>query len=407
MSGEQKTANQHTEEQKALQLLGVDKDLRELESRIGKFNIFDALRITHAEIRHSNFLKFMVDPAESHGHGQHFLKALLVDLLKEAQSESSLSRIDLHGIDFHSVEVKREWNGIDLLLICKVPRFAVVIENKVGSQEHSDQLRRYQRTMADQFHRMPVLYVYLTPHGDQPSEDSWLPYTYADLYRVLSGARDLHQKAIAHEVLVFLDHYLDLLRTRYMNDDELDEVCQRIYKKHGLALRLIWDRVSSPESRAFAETASVLKDDGRWHVFYHSRTCLEFVPKTWLGWLPAFGLAEDPRYWIITIFRLQERKIEHQLQVYELTNAAKRKKIVTKLRKEVPRFGFKAATRSGFGRIARVSVRQMILEWREGEELESKAIRLHVKKALADLYPKLQKLAVVLKPLCKIPTSAP
>jgi hypothetical protein len=62
-------------------------DLLLLESGIGKFNIFDALGITRAEIRHSNFLVFILDPAESHGQGQLFLNALLMDLLKQAPPE--------------------------------------------------------------------------------------------------------------------------------------------------------------------------------------------------------------------------------------------------------------------------------------------------------------------------------
>jgi hypothetical protein len=54
-------------------------DLLELEALIGRFNIFDALGIKDAEIRHSNFLAFILDPAESHGHGQLFLNAVLMD----------------------------------------------------------------------------------------------------------------------------------------------------------------------------------------------------------------------------------------------------------------------------------------------------------------------------------------
>ena len=42
-------------------------DLLELESHIGRFNIFDALRIERMEIRHSNFLAWLLDPNESHG----------------------------------------------------------------------------------------------------------------------------------------------------------------------------------------------------------------------------------------------------------------------------------------------------------------------------------------------------
>src|SRR5262249_10582480 len=53
----------------------ADGRLTKLEARIGRFNIFDALGIARAEIRHSSFLAFILDPAESHGQGQLFLKA--------------------------------------------------------------------------------------------------------------------------------------------------------------------------------------------------------------------------------------------------------------------------------------------------------------------------------------------
>jgi len=56
-------------------------DLRELESRIGRFNVFEALRIARVEIRHSNFLAWILDPAESHGQGGTFLEAMMMDLL--------------------------------------------------------------------------------------------------------------------------------------------------------------------------------------------------------------------------------------------------------------------------------------------------------------------------------------
>src|SRR5437870_4902030 len=119
----------------ALERFVVDnEELLALESLIGKFNIFDALGIARWEIRHSNFLAFILDPAESHGQGQLFLKALLMDLLKATPADlRPLSPIELDGTDLRGVEVKREWKNIDLLITCKEPRFAVVIENKVGS----------------------------------------------------------------------------------------------------------------------------------------------------------------------------------------------------------------------------------------------------------------------------------
>src|SRR5687767_12130280 len=150
MSGDlRKPDGQGTDARSALERFVVENDdLLALEARIGRFNIFDALGLTRVEIRHSNFLAFILDPAESHGQGQLFLKAILMDLLKNAPPElRPLSPIDLDGTDLRGVEIKREWRNIDLLITCKEPRFAVVVENKVGSQDHSNQLNRYCDTM--------------------------------------------------------------------------------------------------------------------------------------------------------------------------------------------------------------------------------------------------------------------
>jgi hypothetical protein len=57
-------------ELEALERFVVENDdLLELEATIGRFNIFDALRIDRAEIRHSNFLAWLLTPSESHGQG--------------------------------------------------------------------------------------------------------------------------------------------------------------------------------------------------------------------------------------------------------------------------------------------------------------------------------------------------
>ncbi len=48
-------------------------DLLKLEEQIGRFNIFDALGIARVEIRHSNFLAWLLTPGESHGQGDLFL----------------------------------------------------------------------------------------------------------------------------------------------------------------------------------------------------------------------------------------------------------------------------------------------------------------------------------------------
>ena len=100
-----KVGEENSDSLEALERFVVENDdLLQLESHIGRFNIFDALGITRVEIRHSNFLAFILDPAESHGQGQLFLRAVLMDFLKNATLElRPLSPIDLDGTDLRGV----------------------------------------------------------------------------------------------------------------------------------------------------------------------------------------------------------------------------------------------------------------------------------------------------------------
>ena len=55
---------------------------------------------------------------------------------------------------------------------------------------------------------------------------------------------------------------------------------------------------------------------------------------------------------------------------------------------------------------SRISAVETILQWDEGSGPKSDAIREAVKKTLDDLYPKLEKMALFLKPLCELPPLA-
>ena len=68
---------------KALEELLLDEDFIILISKIGRLNVFNALQLQNQEIRHSNFLAWLLNPNESHKLGDAFLKELLQIVLKE------------------------------------------------------------------------------------------------------------------------------------------------------------------------------------------------------------------------------------------------------------------------------------------------------------------------------------
>jgi hypothetical protein len=399
---------QEIQDLNALERFVVENDdLLALESEVGRFNIFDALDIARAEIRHSNFLAFILDPGESHGQGQLFLKALVMDLLKASRLRGRpvpFSPIELDGIDLRGVEVRREWEHIDLLIACEQPPFIVVVENKVGTQEHSDQLARYSEIVKRSFPSGHPLYVYLTPNAWEPSNDSWVPYSYEDVFRVLSRVRTTYRNAIGEDVLIFLDHYLGLIGTRFMSNEKIDELCQRIYKNHRRALELIFERVGRPASAVLAAVETVLREDARWHMFYRSGSQTDFVPKAWLEWLPKLGLdrKDDPRSWIVLRFELYEAdgKLDFYIEVRRMADVERRRRIVDLLIDQGSQFGLKHSGYKVTDNYTRVSGRQRVLKWNADEELPpTETVESAVKKKLEEVFKNLEGLPSVLKPL--------
>jgi hypothetical protein len=389
-------------EQHALleQFVVENDDLLELESEIGRFNIFDALGIARKEISHSNFLAFILDPAESHGVGQLFLKALLTDMLKRAPTHMRpLSPIELDGIDLRGAEVRREWKNIDLLILSREPSLAILIENKVDSSEHSQQLERYGATAQREFASVPRLQVYLTPDGSDASGDDWISYSYRDIYRVFTRVRETYHNAIGDDVLVFLDHYLGLIRNQLMTNPDIDALCQRIYKNHRQALDLIFARAGPPASRALADAEAAVRADDRFHVFYRTKAYVDFVPRDWLSWLPEIGMdwREDRRSWFVFRFELGDHSLNFFIEVRRTDNVANRRHIAQALIDNSSTLGFKRARGELTDNYTRVSGRERLLDWADEEGPETERVAEAVARRLELIMSRADAIAAVIR----------
>ncbi len=261
-------------------------ELLELEERIGRFNVFDALGIARAEIRHSNFLAWLLNPNESHGQGDLFLKAVLMDILRRARRNDisvPISAVSLDGAEFRDVEIHREWKGIDLLIRCSDPALVVTIENKVDSGEHSGQLGRYEAVAEADFEGIPSLFVFLTPDGRHASDIDWTPYSYADIFRVLSRVRRQAGGSLGPDVAIFLDHYLNLIGSRFMEDPHVHDLCRKIYANHRRAIDLLIEHAGSPKHEILKPVRDWLSTKHEYILRSSPRNLLYLVPRSWVG----------------------------------------------------------------------------------------------------------------------------
>jgi len=381
-----------------------NEDLLTLEEHIGRFNIFDALRIVNREVKHSDFLAWLLDPNESHGQGGLFLRAILMDLFKTARKKGfscPVSPIELDGEELRGVEIRREWRHIDLLVRCDQPLFVVAIENKIKSGEHSNQLSRYQEAVTGEFGTVPSMYVFLTIEGDEASEEDWVPYSYRDLHRVVKRVRKANETSIGDDVLAFLDHYLRLIRGRLMDDPEIAELCQRIYKSHRQALQLIYEHAGSPAAGLLGKIEqAVAEHSAGWHIVNKTSKQVLFVPNQWLELLPEIGARKtfDRRCWVVLRFEVRETKGFFGAAVWPTSDPALRQKVIQRLTADRKEFGFRLFLKTTTDRWTQLG-RESIGAWSEDDGPNEEAVLAAVEKKLDDLVSRLAGVPDALRPV--------
>lgn len=207
-------------------------------------NIFDVLKISRTEIRHSNMLGWLLNPNENHGMGDFFLYSVFVKLSSSIELDLSLK---LLSSDLYTYTVKREWKNIDILLVSDKHKIVVSIENKIGSHEHNQgqteesQLKVYEKVINQTYADYDKIFVYLTPDGEIPTESCWIILTYSDLLDLLQEMYEAKKTNLNAVSNLLIDNYIANLKKNVIMDQELINLCNDIYKKHKTALDLIYE----------------------------------------------------------------------------------------------------------------------------------------------------------------------
>ena len=272
-------------QREALERFVLDNaDLMRLEERTSQFNIFEALGIVRQEIRHSNFLAWLMNPAQTHGLGDSFLKGFLLKTSVTARQLGieTISPIDVDVWDLSATEARREWKNIDITLLDESRKFVCVIENKVRSSEHSDQLRRYREIVETEFPDYTRHYVLLNVNGEEPSDgDYYVGVTYDEVCDIIVRLLKMRASTIGDDVATALSHYVTMVRRRVMPDREIQELCRRIYRKHQVALDLIFDHRPDRQAEIGAFLLDMIETDPEFTLDVSNKTFIRFLPVSW------------------------------------------------------------------------------------------------------------------------------
>ena len=208
-----------------------DVDFDRLDLGLKKPNIFSILKISRNEIRHSNFLSWLLNPKDSHGLGDIFLKRFLREVFSSDKFEG-ISQVDVEGLDLTRVDVLREWNNIDILI--STPELVVCVENKVFSRDHSNQLLRYRKIVEEHFPNKTKTFVYLNPEGEESSEEveNYYPLSYEFIVETLERIIEVYIDSMKMQVVQYIKDYVTTLKQDIMGTDKLVDISRKIYSNH-------------------------------------------------------------------------------------------------------------------------------------------------------------------------------
>lgn len=268
-----------------------------------RFNIFDILKISRTEIRHSNMLSWLLDTNENHGLGDKFLKNMFLKILKENE-DKEYDSFKLLLMDLYSFRVFREREHIDILLVSDKEKNVIAIENKIGSSEHNHQLQRYREYLDKEYKDYKKILVFLTPDGDEPSDKKWGILTYESILDILDKVYENNE--LQSDVDLLLKNYTDVVRRNIVDDQELVKVCTDIYNRHKKALDLIIEKKIDDGMQIFdvvSRTLKKLSEEGK--IIYGNCGKLNFTTPNMDKLLPALNVPEGSwgttniyKYWV-------------------------------------------------------------------------------------------------------------
>lgn len=257
-------------------------ELENLESLLAQFNIFEVLGAVRQEIRHSEFLAYLMNPQENHGLGDYFIRRFLQAVVSVGDYENlPFNGIDLDIWDLSDLEVRREWRGIDICLLSSKLELVVIIENKIGSGEHSNQLARYQRIIQHEFPLWKKLSIFLTPEGEQPSDDRYFSISYNSICEIIEDIFKSRKASLGPDILSLMEHYTRMLRRHIVSGSEIEVLCQRIYKKHQKALDLIYEYRPDLQNEIFSFLSDLITENDQVVIDDSVKSYINFFPKEW------------------------------------------------------------------------------------------------------------------------------
>lgn len=285
-----------------------NENLDQLEAYLNRFNPIKVMKMERMEIRHSAILAWLLDPSETHGLGDHFLKAFLGEALRGFKSTGTPMALDIIQSDLRDAEVRSEWQNIDIFIVSPTNNWAFIIENKFHSKQHKGQLDKYMSKVNSIYkttEKSPsIAGIFLTLGDEEPEDERYAPIKYEAVCEILDRMLLQQSHVLSTEVTTFLNHYLDILKDATgMSDEfnEMEKLARQLYRDHKKVLDFVVEHGASTDFAIAARTKfgddpdflDVVTIKGNEYVFGGlNGSNVWFLPRSWYE-----GFGENEYNW--------------------------------------------------------------------------------------------------------------
>lgn len=193
-------------------------------------NIASVYGVDKMEIKHSNVLKWILEPKKNtNNQGVEYLP--IKKLLKLLQKNNNhyyqfLEILDIDNSNIQFVKVAREKHNIDLLISLKIAKeeYLIVIENKIESLIRKNQLEDYQDKVGQKYSNIPKkIFVFLHPgyhininQKEVVESSKYIAITYQEIYENI--LKEYLELSIDESIKSILNDYIHSL-SLYSSDE--------------------------------------------------------------------------------------------------------------------------------------------------------------------------------------------
>jgi len=214
------------------QMIAESSEFKKLSSSLSGFNLWELFNIETAESFNEKMLLWLLNENESHNLGDFFLRRWLILVLhKDLNSKRRYKRplnalnIEYARVVDSSIESQKmiQINGrtrfLDLFIDLKTLRqedWVIIIEIKVGTHDHENQLSDYRQWLKETYpnHKKLTIFLYDENLKQQPPDDEdryWLKTTFSDVRNVIKEALNEKQGLIPFREESFIEQYMENL----------------------------------------------------------------------------------------------------------------------------------------------------------------------------------------------------